>query len=152
MTDLQRTLRTGIVCFVALSFSQLSIAQISRGGSPDWDVLVEDVPTFRMPAIDRMALAAEDAVTDTYKEVPWRFGVEFEVDISPAEHGQWTVSANERIWRMQFDSPDALALSFYFDEFELPKGAKLFVWNVFGMNTILPAMCRRSFCLSQQTL
>lgn len=129
MTDLQRSFRTGIVCLVALCFAQCSLAQISRGGSPDWDVVMEEIPTFRLPAIDRVSLAAEDAVTDTYKEVPWRFGVEFEVDISTAQQGQWTMGANERIWRMQFDSPEALALSFYFDEFEVPKGAQLFVWN-----------------------
>ena len=121
MTDHQRSLRTGIVCLIALSLTQLSLAQISRGGSPDWNVVVEEIPTFRLPAIDRTALAAEDAVTDTYKEVPWRFGVEFEVDISPAQQGQWTMGANERIWRMQFDSPEALALSFYFDEFDYRK-------------------------------
>lgn len=130
MTEIQRFLRTGIVCFIAFSFAQLSLAQISRGGFPDWNVVVEDVPAFRLPAIDREALAAEDAVTDKVKEVPWRFGVEFEVDISSSEDGQWTIDSNERIWRMRFDAPDALALSFYFDAFELPKGAQLFVWNM----------------------
>ena len=44
-----------------------------------------------LPAIDREALAAEDAVTDKIKDMPWRFGVENEVNINPDTHGYWTV-------------------------------------------------------------
>ncbi|MDA0304574.1 MAG: serine protease, partial [Bacteroidetes bacterium] len=129
MIDCNRIPRTGILWVLFISFAQFSLAQISRGGIPNWDVETEAIPAFRMPAIDRAALAEEDAVTDAFKEVPWRFGVEFEVSISPAEQGRWTLESNERVWRMRFDSPDALALSFYFDAFVLPKGAQLFVWN-----------------------
>jgi hypothetical protein len=130
MTDFQRGVRICLLCFLAIFTAAISFGQIERGGFPEWDILADEIPTFRLPSIDRVALAAEDAVTDNFKEVPWRFGVEFAVDISTSEQGHWTLNENERVWRMRFDSPEALALSFYFDSFVVPKGAKLFVWNV----------------------
>lgn len=105
-------------------------AQISRGGAPAWEaVAFEALPVMRMPAIDREALAAEDAVTDQYKEAAWRFGVEYDVDIAPATAGAWTVEGGERVWRLAVECPEALGISFLFDAYHLPKGGRLFVWN-----------------------
>ena len=68
----------------------MSSAQISYPGEPmRWhDKRFPDHLGFlEMPALDRAALAAEDAVVDQYKEAPWRFGVEHEVQISPYSGG-----------------------------------------------------------------
>lgn len=105
-------------------------AQISRGGSPNWNAVDFDaLPVLRMPAIDREALAAEDAVTDRYKEAAWRFGVEHAVDIDAAEAGTWTQEGPERVWRLAVECPEALGISFLFDAYRVPKGGRLFVWN-----------------------
>ena len=114
----------------ALGWSADATAQISRGGTPEWNAInAEALPVMRMPAIDREALAAEDAVTDQYKEAPWRFGVEYDVDVDPASAGVWTVEGEERVWRLAVECPEALGISFLFDAFHLPKGGRLFVWN-----------------------
>ena len=103
--------------------------QVQHGGTPNWNVSVEDVPSMRLPAIDRDVLDAQDAVTDQYKEAPWRFGVEFAVDISPSSAGVWTEESGLHVWRMKFETNDALGLSFFFDEYRLPKGGELYIWN-----------------------
>ena len=118
------------VVVAALAVLTPSSAQISRGGTPNWDVVAfEAMPVLRMPTIDREALAAEDAVTDQYKEAPWRFGVEHEVAIDPSTHGTWTQEGGERVWRLAVECPEALGISFLFDAYEVPKGGRLFVWN-----------------------
>ena len=69
------------LAFIACMTSAL--AQINYGGQPSFMVNLESINSTKivLPAIDREALAAEDAVTDKIKEVPWRFGVENEVNI-----------------------------------------------------------------------
>ena len=103
--------------------------QVHHGGQPEWQIDISTIPALRLPEIDRELLDAQDAVTDQYKEAPWRFGVEFEVNVDPSVDGLWSIEGDERIWRMRFDASDALGLSFFFDEFRLPKGGQLFVWN-----------------------
>jgi hypothetical protein len=105
------------------------VGQINHGGQPEWRIDIATIPALRLPDIDRELLDAQDAVTDQYKEAPWRFGVEFEVNVDPSLEGLWTIEGNERVWRMRFDASDALGISFFFDEFRLPKGGQLFVWN-----------------------
>ena len=116
--------------FFACHLTFITSAQVSCGGQPNWLFDAEEIPAYRLPEIDRVALDAADAVIDQYKEAPWRFGVEFDMDISPSQDGLWTVENGERVWRMGFDSPGALAISFFLDAFEVPKGAKLFRWSL----------------------
>ena len=67
---------------IASTITTSSIAQISHDGHPvNWDDATFN-PVFEMktmPEINVEALAIQDAVTDQYKEAPWRFGVEQEV-------------------------------------------------------------------------
>ena len=89
-----------ILFSITISFS--SFSQINYGGSPAFLVNLETLSetSVVMPAIDRDILAQADAVTDQIKEVPWRFGVENEVNFSPSNAGFWTVEGEENIWRL----------------------------------------------------
>ena len=119
-------LMLGLLC----GMTQGAQAQVEYGGHPMWDShLLPDLPMETLPAVDREALAAQDAVTDLEKTAPWRFGVEYEVSWSPETHGLWTVEGNERVWRLVVHCPEALGVSFLFDTFTVPKGARLFTWN-----------------------
>ena len=110
------------------SFSALS--QINYGGSPSFIVNQEFLSGTQvvMPALSRDILAQEDAVTDQIKEVPWRFGVENEVNYTPINSGYWTVEGDENVWRLEIVCHDATSISVRFAEFGLEKGAYLFVW------------------------
>jgi hypothetical protein len=46
------------------------------------------------------------------------------------EDGQWTDLENgDRIWRMLISSPGALSLNFIFDDFYMPQGASMYIYN-----------------------
>jgi hypothetical protein len=112
-----------------LIFASLSNGQVERGGKPSWDIDISSVPKLRLSAIDQTLLDSQDVVTDQFKEAPWRFGVEFDVDINPEVDGLWTLESGKRVWRIQVEAKEALGLSFFFDKFRLPKGGRLFIWN-----------------------
>ena len=110
------------------------LAQVPHGGgAPFWNTPGTNMdnpawPVHRMPGIDLEALRAGDAVTDLVKSAPWRFGQEFEVDLGLAD-GVWLEIEGTRVWRTQVQAPGALAMSLRFSEFDLPKGASLFIWS-----------------------
>jgi len=109
-------------------------AQISHGGRPaNWnnknsnDFAVEYIST---PDLDLETIKAEDEVTDQYKETPYRFGFDHEVSINTENAGSWTDLENgDRIWRLGIDCPDATSISLVFDNYKIPKGGKVFIWN-----------------------
>ena len=124
---LQRLLST--LAFIACMTS--TTAQINYGGQPSFIVNSESINSSKiiLPAIDREALAAEDAVTDKIKEVPWRFGVENEVNITPSANGYWSIEGDENVWRVAITGEDATCISVRFSEFGLEKGAYLYIWS-----------------------
>jgi hypothetical protein len=133
MKQFPRYLWMAWLAFLALAPSHVH-AQLSYGGSP-WLDGARPLP-MTLPALDRDALAAEDAVTDRYKEAPWRFGVNHTVDISAVSEGAWTVENDSRVWRMVFDAPGASCMSVRFDEYDVPKGGQLFVYAADGSDIL----------------
>lgn len=117
--------------FVAFTLSLH--AQVPHGGAPLWNTPGTNMdnpawPVHRMPAIDIASLRAADEVTDPVKSAPWRFGQEFPVDIA-LNDGTWLNIEGASVWRTQIQAQGALAISLSFSEFNVPKGAKLFVWS-----------------------
>jgi lysyl endopeptidase len=111
-----------------------SQAQISHGGAPlNWpnETHLEDVSFITTEQLDYDLLASQDAVTDQYKEVPYRFGYEHEVSYSFENTGRWILDtdANLAIWQLGIECPGALSISLLFSEFQIPKGGKLFIWS-----------------------
>ena len=107
-------------------------AQISYGGAPRRDLPTDGLPVHDFGSVDRGALAAEDAVTDSYKEVPWRFGVEHVADIGTERGGAWTAVDGVPVWRTVVRCPGAQSISVRFDRFSLPKGGQVFLWATDG--------------------
>ena len=107
-------------------------AQISYGGAPRRDLPTDALPVHDFGSVDRGALAAEDAVTDSYKEVPWRFGVEHVADIGTERGGAWTAVDGVPVWRTVVRCPGAQSISVRFDRFSLPKGGQVFLWATDG--------------------
>jgi hypothetical protein len=117
--------------FAALA-STVNLAQISHGGSPvNWDDATYH-PTFEvknMPIADLVAAAAEDAVTEQFKDAPWRFGLERDVTYNLENSGTWTFENENHVWRLGIDCPEALNISFMLSTFDLPAEAALYVYN-----------------------
>ncbi len=106
-------------------------SQVTNQGIPaSWNLNLDDnVKTVNLPGFDLEAIQAEDAVNDYKFEAPWRFGYMHSVDYG-FENGTWTVLENgDRIWRLLVKSKKALSLNFVFDDFFMPEGGNVYLYN-----------------------
>ncbi len=95
-----------------------------------WKTLKAEVLTsvFELPFTDVETLKAEDAQNDS-KLKPWRFGFKHKIDLG-LEDGQWSTLPNgDKIWRLKITSKKALSLNVIFDQFYLPVGSELFLYD-----------------------
>ncbi len=88
-------------------------------------------PIIELPPLDHEQLAQEDALNDLDKGMPWRYGVEISIDVDISKEGEWTdiPELNGRIWRAGILSRDAINISVNFDDFYIPEGARLQLYN-----------------------
>jgi hypothetical protein len=92
--------------------------------------LRSSVVPIELPPLDLEVVMREDSINDLNKSLPWRYGVTRPLNIDPANHGQWTYLPNVgRIWQVAIKSPDAINLSINFNDFHLPEGARLQLYN-----------------------
>lgn len=108
-------------------------AQISRGGKPfSFSYPLNDNLTAGkqvMPRIDVAALQAQARVLHAKGEM-LPAGQIFPVSFSTENSGTWTVLPNkDRVWRLHLEVPDAPATSLYYENFYIPEGAVLYVYN-----------------------
>lgn len=83
-----------------------------------------------MPGFDISQVLAEDAINDADKTKPWRFGYNYTVDLDPNNAGEWTELPNgDRIWRLTVRSTNAKSINVIFDDFYLPEGASIHMYN-----------------------
>ena len=82
-----------------------------------------------MPFVDVNKLKAEDQINDS-KDQPWRFGQNIPVDYGLNNSGTWDILPNgDKLWRLMIYSPGALTINLTFNQYKLPKGAKLYIYN-----------------------
>ncbi len=119
-----------LFAFIAITNLQ---AQISQPGTPpsfNNDQLKTSVPVEKMPKVDVENLIKEDLVMDTIKDIPWRFGKNIDVNINPENAGRWDYLDNgDKIWRVDIYSANAFTINLTFDQYLLPPGAELYVYN-----------------------
>ena len=106
-------------------------AQVSVDGTPysfKYNVRA-DVTTDAMPdEVDIDALLFEDEVSG--KEVPFRFGHPFDVNLNLENSGEWeTTDDGGRVWRLGIESNGAYSINLIYDDFWLPEGGKFYVYN-----------------------
>jgi hypothetical protein len=117
-----------LILFISMSNSEMLRAQLSQGGIPRSisSAIARDsaMITVVPPSLD--ILQREDEQTP----VPYRFAINIPVDLGIGTSGNWVKTGDgSRIWRLNIQSPGALALTLYFDRFIMPEGGKLFVYN-----------------------
>lgn len=118
----------GLLCFVN------AYSQVSYGGEPyNWNSkeLSNVIPFERMAEVDVAVLAAEDAITDQFKDLPYRFGYEHEVSLNKNNSGFAFTDevSGMKIWQLGIHCPGALSVSLRFDQFRVPKGGQVFIWS-----------------------
>lgn len=123
--------RSLIVLFIlALScLTVSSIAQVSQGGSPaSLNMTMSSAPETRsMPSVNAEVLLAEDE--NETKDVPLRFGYPHDVNFNLNNSGTWEDTKDGRVWRLRIESHGAYSINLKYDQFNLPAGGRLFVYN-----------------------
>lgn len=133
---MKNILKISLVALILFFAFGLNIqAQISQGGTPRSFKFMQKsastIPAERMTEVDVPALLIEDSLEMEQKDVPMRFGYPFDVDYSLYNSGVWTTLPDgSRIWQLQIEAPGAKSINLLFDEFYLPEGAELFIYNV----------------------
>ncbi len=85
---------------------------------------------IELPPLNLEAIVAEDSINDLDKTLPWRYGVKRPIKLDLENNGVWTTLPNGgKIWQVAIKSPDAVNLSINFDNFYLPQGARLHIYN-----------------------
>jgi len=114
-----------------LLFSSI-YSQVSNQGQPkSWllNISSQDSKIVNLPSFNLEEIKQQDALNDYRFDAPWRFGYMHNVNYG-LEHGNWTILDNgDRIWRLLIKSKKALSLNFIFDEFYMPEGGYLFLYN-----------------------
>lgn len=118
-----------LLCIVVVSTTS-ALAQETHGGEPiNWKSVNLAIDAIRLPELNFAEIEAEDIENDQYKEFGYRFGIEKTVNLSIESHGVWSVENGRNVWRLAIHAPQAKAMSFVFTEFNIPKGAELFVYD-----------------------
>ena len=123
---------TFIFCLL-LGFSVPVAAQISQGGTPpSFQYSVTNRFQHRtLQAPDMEIIHNEDMLNQAAGEPgPRRMGVSVYVNKGIENSGTWTKLPNGgKIWRLELQAKGALALGVYYDDFFIPNGGKLFLYN-----------------------
>ncbi len=122
----------------AIFIGHLLSAQIAFGGKAfgtmSGVVQLPPAATLVLPAVDAEALIAADELRyATGVKGPYRFGSNHNTDLDLENSGTWTERENgDRIWRVAIECPGALSINFRFDQYVVPHGALVFVYNEMG--------------------
>ncbi len=123
-----------LLVIVLATYQIVSFAQISFGGiPPSFEPAYAHIkaPLVQYNQPDMAAIIAEDIVAGNSADVaPQRMAVSVHVGLNMNNSGQWTKLDNgDRIWQLSISVKDAVALGVYYDQFFLPVGSKLFLYN-----------------------
>ena len=126
-----KNLFTILIMFATLSLTlpQNTYAQRSILGIPQ-STLYKDLPV----QIDQRELQAPDMAVieaeDMADEMQYRVGVAVPVNLNIDNSGTWTeLPDGGKIWRLSLKVKDAQGLGVYYDNFWLPYGGELYLYN-----------------------
>jgi hypothetical protein len=121
-----------ILFFLLFFVAFISVfAQEADGEHPvSWDLNLETIEPIELPPLDLAGIRQEDSINDLDKSLPWRYGVERPIVLDMEAYGVWsTLDTGDRIWRVAIKSPQAINMSVNFNDFHLPFGARLQLYN-----------------------
>lgn len=120
-----------------LSFSSLAQTDVDAF-SLGWSekALLQLPEAIVMPGYNQAKIDAEDKVNDLDKTIPWRFGYIYKTNISLSNSGQWTNAEEGRYWNAVITCPNAMTINLMLEDFYLPEGATLFLYDKDRTNKI----------------
>lgn len=140
-----------IACAISFicSFCALQLnAQIDKQGFPlTWNQTTNSTTNNiwrTLPSFDVLELMAEDEIDQTNKVMPFRFAYATPVNYSTSNSGRWTNYPNgDRIWILALESGQASSLNVTFEQFSIPVGGKVYVYNGDKSDFIGPIPAKR---------
>jgi hypothetical protein len=126
-------MRVLFIAFVIIHLGIYSVsAQVSQGGSPTElpPLKYGNAPIVEMPRVGNDFLADQKEIQKATLLKKLRFAHGFDVNISPEKDGRWFAGPDGRkIWKVKIRSKGAFSLGIIFNNFMLPGGARLFLFN-----------------------
>lgn len=132
--------RLFLILIFVTALNHLLFSQTQDLGNPvSWNgkLATATTPIVLMPAFDRQLITAEDNVNDSLKDKPWRFGYKYDVNLTPKNSGLWTTLPNgDKVWRLSIICQDALTVNLILENYNLPKGAFLYLYDIDKTNRV----------------
>lgn len=125
--------KLSLLIISAILMASSAFAQLSQGGSPfsfsKHYSAKQAINYAVMPSFKLATLVAEDLVNDQNKG-PYRFGFNHFVNLNMNNSGSWTTLDNgDRLWQLGIRSKEAKSINLAMDDFFIPAGASLFIYN-----------------------
>ena len=133
-------MRKILLLFSLSIFTLLAVGQVETRYFPEGNALdqikilekrTKSSIKHQMPTFDVQKMLKEDAIVDSMKDAPYRFGKGFEVNYT-LKDGAWISTDGGRLWSMNFESKGAISINFIFNNLYLPEGAELYIGNASG--------------------
>ncbi|KWW27255.1 MAG: hypothetical protein AUK63_2343, partial [bacterium P3] len=124
----------GLIALRSIGHAQLNTNEPPVSFSLEGIQLESDL--FETPALDMAAIEKEDSI-DEEEGNPPRFGYRHPVNLTLNNSGIWTTLPNgDRLWLLEIHCPEAKSINLLYDQYWLPEGAKLFIYNKDRTHTI----------------
>ncbi len=125
-------MRKTLLFFIFSFYILFAFSQGEGGNLPEsWDLNLQQQPdVIMLSPLDFGLIAQQDSINDLDKSMPWRYGIEILLDLNLQRGGLWTTLPNGgKIWRATIHSQGAINLSVNFNDFYLPDGSRLQLYN-----------------------
>jgi len=116
-----------LALFLAVPCASVS-AQIQHRGEPAsaTGALPAELPVVFLPRPDVARYQAEDAASTS---LVYRYGAIVETAIGVDDAGRWDSTEEAIVWRVEIASPGAYSLGVLFDQFDLPAGGAVYLYD-----------------------
>ena len=123
-----------IACLIGVN------AQVVNLGSPiGWKgkLNLNNLQIIKMVGYNQAVIDKQDFINDKAKDRPWRFGYKYDVSFNLENSGRWTILPNgDRVWQLLVHCEGALSVNFLFENFNIPKGAYLHIYDYNKTNRV----------------
>ncbi len=124
--------KTVLFALVFMASSTITFSQISSPGIP-LSVTRNLEGNFQqkiMPGFDINEVNRQDKIESQMKDIPFRFGYDYAVNIGLTNAGTWTeLTDGSKVWRVEINAPGAFGINLIFDKFHMPKGSSFYVYS-----------------------
>ncbi len=122
------------IIVIALCFPHFAQSQVSERGVPIQVVKTKSSSLAApdlvvMPRVDNFQLREQYSRGNESSLKPFVFAHTFDVSLSLKNAGDWYNTSEVNVWQLRVKSEGAYSLNFVFENFRLPKGARLFLIN-----------------------